>query len=196
MNITEVCIRKPVFAWMLMAATIVFGGVAARASASASSPTSTSRRSPSPSRGKGAAPEVIEHDVVEPLEEALMQVEGVESITSTSRQGSANVTSSSTSSANVDLALQDVQAKVSQAQRRCRATSTRRSSPSRTPKTSRSCGSASRGPSPAGALRLRALPREGALQTVPGVGEVMMGGATSTATSASGSTRTSSTRRA
>jgi multidrug efflux pump subunit AcrB len=31
MNITEVCIRKPVFAWMLMAATVVFGGVAALA---------------------------------------------------------------------------------------------------------------------------------------------------------------------
>ncbi len=49
MNLTEVCIRKPVFAWMLMAATIVFGAVAAaRASASASSPTSTSPRSTSP----------------------------------------------------------------------------------------------------------------------------------------------------
>ena len=29
MKITEACIRKPVFAWMLMAATVVFGGVAA-----------------------------------------------------------------------------------------------------------------------------------------------------------------------
>ncbi len=29
MNITDVCIKKPVFAWMLMAATIVFGLVAA-----------------------------------------------------------------------------------------------------------------------------------------------------------------------
>jgi len=28
MNVTEVCIRRPVLAWMLMAATIVFGGVA------------------------------------------------------------------------------------------------------------------------------------------------------------------------
>ena len=29
MKITEACIKNPVFAWMLMLATVVFGGVAA-----------------------------------------------------------------------------------------------------------------------------------------------------------------------
>ena len=29
MKITEVCIKNPVFAWMIMAATVLFGGVAA-----------------------------------------------------------------------------------------------------------------------------------------------------------------------
>ena len=29
MKITETCIKNPVFAWMLMAAAVVFGGVAA-----------------------------------------------------------------------------------------------------------------------------------------------------------------------
>ena len=33
MNITEVCIRRPVLAWMIMAATIVFGWSRPRASA-------------------------------------------------------------------------------------------------------------------------------------------------------------------
>jgi multidrug efflux pump len=28
MNLTETCVRKPVLAWMLMAATVVFGLVA------------------------------------------------------------------------------------------------------------------------------------------------------------------------
>ena len=28
MNLTDACIRKPVFAWMIMAATVVFGVVA------------------------------------------------------------------------------------------------------------------------------------------------------------------------
>ena len=32
MNLTEVCIRRPVLAWMLIAATVLFGIVAARLS--------------------------------------------------------------------------------------------------------------------------------------------------------------------
>ncbi len=28
-NITRVCVEKPVFAWMIMAATLLFGGIAA-----------------------------------------------------------------------------------------------------------------------------------------------------------------------
>ena len=38
---------------------------------------------------EGAAPEAIEADVVEIIEEALTQVEGITSISSTSRQGNA-----------------------------------------------------------------------------------------------------------
>ena len=118
MNITEVCIRKPVLAWMIMAATILFGIVAAsRIGISQFPDVDFPTISVSIAR-EGAAPEVIENDVVEILEEALVQVEGVRSITSTSRQGSASITVELDLSRNVDLALQDVQTKVSQAQQR------------------------------------------------------------------------------
>lgn len=118
MKITEVCIKNPVFAWMLMAATVVFGGVAATRIGISQFPDVDF---PTISVGvswEGAAPEVIEHDVVEPIEEALMQVEGVRNITSTSRQGSGNVTVELDLARNVDLALQDVQTRVAQVQRR------------------------------------------------------------------------------
>jgi hydrophobe/amphiphile efflux-1 (HAE1) family protein len=118
MKITEVCIQKPVFAWMIMAATVVFGGVAASRIGISQFPDVDF---PTISVGvswEGAAPEVIEHDIVEPLEEAVMQVEGVRTIRSTSRQGSGNVTVELDLSRNVDLALQDVQTRVAQAQRR------------------------------------------------------------------------------
>jgi multidrug efflux pump len=117
-KITEACIEKPVFAWMLMAATIVFGGIAASRIGISQYPDVDF---PTISVGvswEGAAPEVIENDVVEMLEEALVQVEGVKSITSSSRQGGASITVELDLSRDVDLALQDVQAKVSQAQRR------------------------------------------------------------------------------
>ena len=66
----------------------------------------------------GAAPEVIESTVVDVLEGQLTSIEGVKSITSTSKTGSANITLEFDIKRNLDLALQDVQAKVSAAQRR------------------------------------------------------------------------------
>ena len=41
---------------------------------------------------EGAAPEVIENDIVEPLEESLIQIEGIKTISSSCRMGSANIT--------------------------------------------------------------------------------------------------------
>ncbi|EAU61754.1 efflux RND transporter permease subunit, partial [Stigmatella aurantiaca] len=118
MNITEVCIRKPVLAWMLMAATIVFGLVAAQRIGISQFPDVDFPTINVSVTWEGASPEAVESDLIEPLEEAVMQVEGVKSITSTARQGSASITVELDLSRNVDLALQDVQTKVSQAQRR------------------------------------------------------------------------------
>jgi multidrug efflux pump len=118
MKITNVCIEKPVFAWMIMAATVVFGGVAATRIGISQFPDVDFPTISVSAQWEGAAPEVIEHDVVEPIEEALMQVEGVKNITSTSRQGAGNVTVELDLSRDVDLALQDVQARIAQVQRR------------------------------------------------------------------------------
>ncbi|KYF67993.1 efflux RND transporter permease subunit [Sorangium cellulosum] len=117
MNLTEACLRKPVFAWMLMAATIVFGLVAVSRIGISQFPDVDFPTITISASLEGAAPEIMEHDVVEPLEEAAVQVEGIRSITSTSRQGSASVTIELDLSRDVDVALQDVQTKISQAQR-------------------------------------------------------------------------------
>src|ERR687895_654796 len=117
MKITEVCIQKPVFAWMIMAATVVFGGVAATRIGISQFPDVDFLTINVNVAWEGAAPEVIEHDIIEPLEEAVMQVEGVRTITSNSRQGGGNVTVELALSRDVDLALQDVQTRVAQAQR-------------------------------------------------------------------------------
>jgi hydrophobe/amphiphile efflux-1 (HAE1) family protein len=118
MNLTEICIRRPVLAWMLMAAAIVFGAVAGSQIGISQFPDVDFPTISVAANWEGAAPEVIETDVVEILEEALVQVEGVKSITSTSRQGSARITIELDLARDVDLALQDVQTKVSQAQQR------------------------------------------------------------------------------
>jgi multidrug efflux pump len=117
MNLTEACVRKPVLAWMLMAATIVFGVVAGGRIGISQFPDVDFPTINVSASWEGAAPEVIENEVVETLEEALIQIEGIRTITSSSRQGSANITVEIELSRDVDLALQDVQAKVSQAAR-------------------------------------------------------------------------------
>ncbi|MBE3131775.1 MAG: efflux RND transporter permease subunit [Acidobacteria bacterium] len=117
MNLTEACVRKPVLAWMLMAATVVFGVVAGSRIGISQFPDVDFPTINVSASWEGAAPEVIENEVVETLEEALIQIEGIRTITSSARQGSANITVEIELSRDVDLALQDVQAKVSQAAR-------------------------------------------------------------------------------
>jgi multidrug efflux pump len=117
MNLTEACVRKPVLAWMLMAATVVFGVVAGGRIGISQFPDVDFPTINVSASWEGAAPEVIENEVVETLEEALIQIEGIRTITSSARQGSANITVEIELSRDVDLAMQDVQAKVSQAAR-------------------------------------------------------------------------------
>ena len=91
MNLTEACLRKPLFAWMIMAATVVFGAVAAGRIGISQFP-DVDFPTISVSVGwEGAAPEVVEHDVVEMLEEAVVQVEGIRTITSSARQGGGSI---------------------------------------------------------------------------------------------------------
>ncbi len=177
MNITEVCIRKPVLAWMLMAATIVFGGVALSRIGISQFPDVDFPTISVSVTWEGAAPEVMEHDVVEPLEEAVMQVEGVKSLTSSSRQGSASITIELDISRNVDLALQDVQTKVSQAQNRLPRDIDPPVISKSNPEDNPILWIGLSGPFPrqviADYARYRLKER---FQTVPGVGEVTMGG--------------------
>ncbi|MCP3061564.1 efflux RND transporter permease subunit [Myxococcus sp. K38C18041901] len=117
MNLTEACIKKPVLAWMIMAATIVFGLVAAQRIGISQFPDVDFPTINISVTWEGANPEAVETDVIEPIEEAVTQVEGVTSITSSARQGGANITVELDLSRNVDMALQEVQTKISQAQR-------------------------------------------------------------------------------
>jgi multidrug efflux pump len=177
MNITEVCIRKPVFAWMIMLAAVVFGAVAATRIGISQFPDVDFPTINIGVSWEGAAPEVIEHDVVEPIEEAVMQVEGVKSVISNSRQGSGSITVELDLERNVDLALQDVQAKVAQVQRRLPRDIDPPVVSKSNPEDQPIMWIGLAGPySPqllADTARYRLKEQ---LQTVPGVGEVMMGG--------------------
>jgi len=176
-KLTEACISKPVFAWMLMAATIVFGGVAASRIGISQFPDVNFPTISVSATWEGAAPEVVENDVVEILEEALVQVEGVRSISSSSRQGSASLTVELDLERDVDLALQDVQTKVAQAQRRLPRDMDPPVISKSNPEDQPIMWLGLSGPFPRQVLSDFARYRlQEKLQRVPGVGEIMMGG--------------------
>src|SRR5688572_16566971 len=118
MRLSDISIRNPVFAWMLMLGLIGFGLICFSRMGLSQLPdvdfptVSVNLSLP------GAAPEVMEIQVVDPIESALMTVEGVQKITSNSKSGSASVSVEFNLDRNIDVALQDVQAKVSATQRR------------------------------------------------------------------------------
>lgn len=117
MILSDISIKRPVFAWMMMAALILFGGLAFMRMGISLMPdvdfpvVSVSVTYP------GASPQIMETDVVDFIEDAVMGVEGVRSVTSNSRDGVASITIEFELNRNIDVALQEVQTKISQAQR-------------------------------------------------------------------------------
>ena len=117
MTLADISIRNHVFAWMLMfAPDRLRPPVPSRASGRCSAGLGISQNPdvdfPVVNVSvtyEGASPEIMETDVVDSVEDAVTSVEGVKEISSTSRQGSANVTIEFELERNIDVALQDVQ---------------------------------------------------------------------------------------
>lgn len=118
MKISDVSIKNPVFAWMLMFSIILFGWISfTRLGVSQMPDVDFPVLNVSVSL-EGASPEVIESTVLDPIEDAVMTVEGIKSISSSAKQASGNITLEFDLDKNIDVALQEVQTKVAQAQRR------------------------------------------------------------------------------
>jgi multidrug efflux pump subunit AcrB len=114
MNLADFSIKRPVFAWMLMSALIIFGGISfVRLGVSQMPDVDFPVLSISVAY-EGAAPEIVETELVEPIESRVIAVEGVKDIRSSIRQGSASVTLEFELGRNIDSALQEVQAALSQ----------------------------------------------------------------------------------
>jgi hydrophobe/amphiphile efflux-1 (HAE1) family protein len=63
---------------------------------------------------EGAAPEVVEADLIVPLEERLLTIEGIKEMRSNASQGSGRITLEFDIDRNIDIALQEVQSAISQ----------------------------------------------------------------------------------
>ena len=118
MSLSDISIRKPVFAWMLMAAMIIFGFIQMRKMGVSQMPDVDFPVVNIGVTYEGAAPQVMELDVIDPIESAVLSVEGVKTVTSTAKLGSANISVEFGLDKNIDVAVSEIEAKINQAQRR------------------------------------------------------------------------------
>ena len=118
MNLTDVCLRRPVLAWMMMFGTILFGIISITRIGISQFPDVDNPIISVSISWPGASPEDVETGcLINPLEDAMSQVTGVITMTSSAKVGTARVSATFDLSRDIDLALQDTQAKIAQTQR-------------------------------------------------------------------------------
>ncbi|MBV6494734.1 MAG: Multidrug resistance protein MdtB [Turneriella sp.] len=114
MNLVRISIVRPVFAWILMSALIIFGAMAALRLGVSQLPDLDFPILSIKVTYEGATPDVIESSLLLPIEERLLGIEGLKQMKSTARQGLGQVVLELEMKRNVDVALQEVQAALSQ----------------------------------------------------------------------------------
>ncbi len=117
MNFTELFIRRPVMTTLVMAGILIFGLVAYRQLPVSDLPAVDYPSISVSASLSGASPETMASSVATPLEKQFSTIPGVETMTSTSTQGSTQISLQFALSRDIDAAAQDVQAAISQAQR-------------------------------------------------------------------------------
>lgn len=114
MNLIDISIRRPVFAWVLMFALIAFGAITLNRMGISQMPDVDFPILSISVNYEGAAPEVVEAELLDPIEAKLLSIEGIKEMRSVGQQGSGRVTLEFDINRNVDVALQEVQAAISQ----------------------------------------------------------------------------------
>lgn len=117
MNISELSLKRPVFATVCSIVILVFGGVAykflsLREYPAIDPPNITVRTSYT-----GASADIIETQITEPLEKSINGIQGIRTISSSSNLGSSSITVEFNLDVNLEDAASDVRDKVAQALR-------------------------------------------------------------------------------
>jgi len=117
MSLSSICIKRPVLTIVINLALILFGAIGytflgVREFPSIDPATVSVRTSYA-----GANPTIIESQITEPLEKAINAIDGIRNISSSSAQGSSNITIEFNLDKSLEVAANDVRDKVSQAAR-------------------------------------------------------------------------------
>src|ERR1017187_7722384 len=117
MSVPELFIRRPVMTTLVMAAILLFGLVGFRQLPVSDLPSVDYPTVSVSASLPGASPETMASAVATPLEKQLSTIAGVDSMSSVSSQGSAQITIQFSLDRNIDAAAQDVQAAITKASR-------------------------------------------------------------------------------
>ncbi|HEY0943683.1 MAG TPA: efflux RND transporter permease subunit [Opitutaceae bacterium] len=117
MTLAEISIRRPVLAIVLSLFITIFGAISflrlgVREYPAVDPPTITITTAYA-----GAAADVIQAQITEPIEEAINSVSGIRTLTSTSREGSSQIVAEFTLDTDLDTAASDVRDQLSRAVR-------------------------------------------------------------------------------
>ncbi len=117
MNPSEVFIKRPVTTILLMVGILMFGTLAYRELPVSDLPTIDFPTIQVSGSLPGASPDTVATSLALPLEKQFATIAGLQSINSTSSQGSTSITLQFDLSRNIDAAAQDVQAMIAKAAR-------------------------------------------------------------------------------
>jgi hydrophobe/amphiphile efflux-1 (HAE1) family protein len=112
MTLSDLSIRRPVFAWMLMSALMFFGAICFFKLGVSQLPEATQPVLTISADWIGASPEVMETEIVNPIEQAVISVQGIQDIESNMRQGMAGIKLTFQTNKDIDAALQETNSKL------------------------------------------------------------------------------------
>lgn len=117
MTLSDISIKNPVFAWMLMLGLILFGGISFTRMGISQLPDVDFPVLTVRVTWPGASPDTMETAVADVLENAMMSIAGIRNVSSVSQEGLTTITIEFELNRDIDAAMQEVQTKIFQAQR-------------------------------------------------------------------------------
>ena len=117
MTLSDASIKNPVFAWMLMIGLIVFGWIGFHRMGISQLPDVDFPVVTVTVTWENASPEIMETQVADIIEDSVTSIEGIRDMYSTSQLGQTTITIEFSLNRSIDVAVQDVQSHIAQAQK-------------------------------------------------------------------------------
>jgi len=117
MTLSDISIKNPVFAWILMFGLLIFGFIGLMGMGISQLPDVDYPVITISVNWAGASPVTMESAIADVIEDSIMTVEGIRNVKSVSYEGVTNITIEFELNRDINTALQEVQTKILQAQK-------------------------------------------------------------------------------